>query len=184
MVNPQLVNTLMGIVEQPEVQADIATVEKWIVQALEAYAIQAEPTIKQLLGHLGVTIIKKIKGMFFMSEENTNATQETNVNQETATQQAVNTAEQTIVDAAKTAVITAATTEISTTNPVSLATRVIAAAYKKVAELEAEENGGSKSWYVKDVRDPFEVIGIKALVVLAAAGSGEALIDLQKKLGK
>jgi len=78
-----------------------------------------------------------------------------------------------------TAVITAATTESN-----NIISKLILLADQKIAELEAEENGNSKSDYVKYVRDPFEVIVIKSLIVLATAGSAAAIASLTKKLSK
>lgn len=85
-------------------------------------------------------------------------------------------------DAAKTTIDTAAQQVLDTNNSTSVISDLILKANQKIADLEAEEAGTSKSWYVKDIRDPFEVIAIKALVVAATTGSAVALANLAKKL--
>jgi len=89
----------------------------------------------------------------------------------------VETAKSVITTAAVAAVTTTLTTENS-----ALLQKGILWADTEITRLTAEENGDSKSWYVKDVRDPFEVIVLKTLVVLASAGDSSAISKLIAKI--
>jgi hypothetical protein len=124
------------------------------------------------------------------SEVETTDTAATSTIADTTATEIVNDAVNTIVsaetsnatDAVQAAAVAAINSAVSPTSNVSVISDLILKANAKITELQSEEDGTSKSWYVKDIRDPFEVIVIKALVVAVTSGSAVALAELTKKL--
>lgn len=86
--------------------------------------------------------------------------------------------------AAETTLVQTAAAQLSTATAGTASSDLIVQVNNLIESIEADENSGSKSWYAREVRDPAEVIILKALIVAATAGSAAAIISLQKKLGK
>lgn len=87
----------------------------------------------------------------------------------------------TVESTVKAAVTTAVTAEATAVSATILA-KAILWADDKITALQAEENGSSKSTYVKNFRDPFEVVVLKTLVVAASTGDTSAIAKLIAKI--
>jgi hypothetical protein len=150
----QVEKLLIDFIKSPQGQAYIEMVKQQV-------PIIVEQEIKNSSGltRLWRLIINKFKEMFSMS---------------TVTNAATNAAESSLNTSAQDA--------LNTSDSGSIISNLILAANNKIKELEAEESGNSKSFYVKEIRDPFEVIVIKALVVAATAGSAAAIAELAAKV--
>jgi hypothetical protein len=168
---------VLAIFEMPEVQTDISIAKQRIIEAIESEMANSsqEESITTVIRQLGCLIIKKIKGVFSMNLDLKTAEMD-------AKEALESTAGQAAVKQVESTVSQAVVSQLDTTNSGSYLSQLIQKANNKITELEAEEAGNSKSLYVKDVRDPSEVIILRALITLASNGASNAIAEIEQKL--
>lgn len=169
MIESKIEPIVKQLLQSPAIQANIEIVEKLVM----SYIMEIIASESQKKGSFINKIINKIKGVLNMSD---------NTTVDTIVAAAVTAGETELQTEANAELATASANLASTsTNPISA---LILQANDKIAELESEENGNSKSEWVKVIRDPAEVIIIKTLIVAATAGSAAAIAALVSKLKK